>query len=463
MAKLPTVSSNIPRDLRTFVDRVREALDGGTPEGVVTARQLVAAGIATYSGGNLTGTVGAGVTPSRPKNVTASGALANIMVTWDKPSYEGHAFAEIWAASRTQEQEDADPQENPTIGQAELVGMAPGTFFAHNIGAGGTRFYWVRFVNFAGTAGAYQSTEGVEGSTGQSPELLLELLNGELTESQLSSTLSARIDLIDGASTVAGSVNARVADVQQQVNELLNLPEWSSSETYAVDDQIVYEGFLYVALAASTNVEPGTDDTKWDQIGEYATIGDAVATHTTQIGNLEDDLGTEVTDRTALATRLIGDYDEDTNPDVNALTQGLLYQERVARSTADGSIAQDVTDLTALTNLKNRTFFQSDEPASDADYTLKVGDMWVDTDQTLAEDYVEGDYSIRSNRIHRWDGDDWVEAMDYGFADFFSAMRTEKTARVTEDEALSTRIDTLTSATNGNISTINATLSTHTD
>lgn len=461
MAKLPTVTSNIPRDLRTFIDRVREALNDGTPDGVVTARQLVAAGIASYSGGSLVGTVGAGVTPTRPRNVTASGALANIMVTWDKPTYEGHAFAEIWAAARTEAQEAADPKEDPTIGQAELVGMAPGTFFAHNVGTAAKRWYWVRFVNFAGTVGPYQSTEGVFGETSLDPAYILEILTGEITTGQLSTALSTRIDLIDGDADVAGSVNARVADIQQQVNDLLNLPTWDATTTYAVDDQIVYEGFLYVAVAASTNVQPDTDDgTYWEKIGEYATIGDAVASHTTQINNLQTGLGQEVVDRTALATRLIGDYSEDTNPDIASLTQGLLYQERVARSAADGSIAQDVTELTALTNKKNRTFFQTTEPASTADYTLRVGDMWVDTNRTLAEDYVEGDYSIRSNRIYRWDGDNWVEAMDYGFADFFSAMRTERTARVTEDEALAQEITDLTSYAQGNFATVNQTLST---
>lgn len=83
MAKLPTITSNIPRDLRTYLDRVREAMNGSGLDDLVTARQLVAAGIAQYNGG-LTlapGEVVAG-TPLRPSNVEATGAFANIMVTW---------------------------------------------------------------------------------------------------------------------------------------------------------------------------------------------------------------------------------------------------------------------------------------------------------------------------------------------------------------------------------------------
>jgi len=461
MAKLPSVSSNIPRDLRTFVDRVREALDSKSPDAAVTARQLVAAGIASYTG-NILGPATAEetqVTPSRPKNVTASGALANIMVTWDKPVYANHAFAEIWAASRTAEQEAANPSEDPTIGQAELVGMSPGTFFAHNIGAGGSRWYWVRFVNFAGTVGPYQSTEGVAGSTGQDPTYLLELLNGEITDSELASSLSDRIDLIDGASTVSGSVNARIASVQEQLNEFLNIPSWDDATTYATDDQVVHEGSLYLALAASTNVEPGTDATKWENIGDYASIGDAVAAHTTRLDNLDDDVGANAASISTLATQVRGDY---TGNDLSLITQGFLYDERTARADADSALASDISTVTALANSKNRTFYQSTEPTGTEALPLEIGDMWVDTDQELADDYLDGDYVIRSNRIYRYDGSDWVEAMDYGFADFFSALRTEKTARVDEDEALATSITNLTTATNNSLSTINQTLTTHT-
>jgi hypothetical protein len=461
MAKLPTVTSNIPRDLRTFVDRVREALDSKSPDAAVTTRQLVAAGIASYTG-NILGPATAEetqVTPSRPKNVTATGALANIMVTWDKPVYANHAFAEIWAAARTQEQEDADPPEDPTIGQAELVGMSPGTFFAHNIGAGGDRWYWVRFVNFAGTVGPYQSTEGIAGSTGQDPTYLVELLNGQISASELATSLSERIDLIDGASTLSGSVNNRIADVQSQVNTLLNLPTWDAATTYAEDDQVVYNGFLYVALAASTNVTPGTDATKWESVGEYATIGDAVAAHTTRLNNLDDETDANATSISTLATQVRGDY---TGNDLSLITQGFLFDERTARANADSALASDISTVTALANSKNRTFYQTTEPTGTEALPLEIGDMWVDTDQELADDYLDGDYVIRSNRIYRYDGTDWVEAMDYGFADFFSALRTERTARVDEDEALATSITNLTTATNNSFATVDQTLTTHT-
>lgn len=304
MAKLPTVTSNIPRDLRTFVDRVREALDTGGPDAVITARQLVAAGVATYTG-NVLGPAGSVrySTPPRPQNVEAEGALANIMVTWDKPVYTGHAYAEIWASTQTPEQEAADT--SPTIGESELVGMSPGVFFAHNLGAAAKRWYWVRFVNFAGEAGPYQSTEGVVGETSLDPEYVLEVLTGAITQSQLYSDLSTKVDRID---------------------------------------------------------------------------------------------------------------------------------------------------------TKTRVFRQTTEPTGTADNPLVDGDIWIDTNITYYDDYVTGDYAIRANRMNRWDATagEWVDFMDFGFQDWFTAINTEKTTRETEDAALAQSVTTLTATVAGNLSTANA-------
>jgi len=201
MAKLPTVTSNVSPDLRAFLDRVREAINGTGADSLVSVRQLVAAGVVAHTGTGITGTGGTGPVspPIRPENVGAAGALANIMVTWDKPIYAGHAYAEIWSAARSTEQAAATPPENPILGQAELVGMAPGVFFAHNLGAGATRFYWVRFVNVLGEVGPYHATDGVYGQTSQNPAYLMDVL----TETYGSGSESPFFQL-DAATTIGG-------------------------------------------------------------------------------------------------------------------------------------------------------------------------------------------------------------------------------------------------------------------
>jgi hypothetical protein len=89
--------------------------------------------------------------------------------------------------------------------------MAPGSIYVDDTGSSATRYYWVRFVNTEDVKGPYNATSGATATTGPEVTYLLSTLTGSITESQLFTDLGSRINLIDGASTLAGSVNARVA------------------------------------------------------------------------------------------------------------------------------------------------------------------------------------------------------------------------------------------------------------
>lgn len=376
--------------------------------------------------------------PPQPANFTATGLFAMVQLQWDRPTYRNHSYTEIWRS------------ETNVIGNAVRVATTDVSVYADSIGASATRYYWVRFVSQANINGPYNAVDGVSATTATDPALVLASLSGQIREEHLYTDLSSRIDLIDAPATVPNSVNARVAYVQGQVNELLNIPSWSATETYAVDDQVTYNGSLYRAVQPSTNALP-TDTTYWQKIGDYTTIGDAVAAHTTEINDLQDGLGQEVIDRQTLAVQMRGDYSGN---DLSLVSQGLIFQERTARATAVSALSSEVTTLSALVNTKTKVYYQSTAPVNSPSNPLVVGDMWIDTDVTYYNDYASGDYVIRSNRQYRWDGTAWQEAMDYGFADWFSAINTEKTARVDSDSALATQITSLTSLANGNTSAI---------
>ena len=351
MAKLPSLVSKLPNDLKQFLERVREALTTGGLDRLVSARDLIDSGIAKDA--NLTPGAAGEVyaIPPAPINVTASGALANIMVEWGRPVYAGHSHAEIWAA------------EVDDLSQAVQVGMAPGAIFVHNIGGAATRWYWIRFVNLNGVVGAYNATGGTRGDTGQDPGYLLDLLTGEITEGQLYQSLSERINLIDADETVPGSVTQRVfAEAVIRANALAT--EAATREA---------------AITQEANIRQSADASLAEQI---TTLSAGVAGNTaaiqTEAATRASAVSAEAQSRETLASQLRGDY---IGNDLNALTGGLLYTERLVRSTQTENLARSISTL-AVGTAQGLDAYQTwyfDTPGS--------LEGWVGTGVVVTQDY----------------------------------------------------------------------------
>jgi len=290
VAKLPTVTSPLPRDLQQFVQRVREALDSGGPDAVVTARQLIASGVVERrSGGEFT-PVGGTIDPARPpRNLSASGALASIILSWDAANYKGHAYTEIWAYT------------TDAIGEAVLVGMTSGNNFSHTLGAAATRYYWVRNVNQNGVVSAYNATNGTQGSTGQDPAYLLDVLTDEITTSQLATALNTRIDLIDGASTVTGSVNARIATQATTTTNALAL----KADAATVTSLAVTVGTNTAAITSEATARTSADTSLASDITTLQTTTGgnttSIQTNATSINGLEGQYTVKIDNNGAVA------------------------------------------------------------------------------------------------------------------------------------------------------------------
>lgn len=185
MSKLPSVSSPIPPDLRAFLDRVREILTTSGLDRYVTAKELVRSGIAGATPNGIITTPIDGTTvelPPSPTGLAASGALANIILTWDPIRYKGHAYTEVWSAS------------TDDLSTAVMIGQAPGTVYVDNVGAAATKYYWIRFVNQLDNIGQYNASLGTVGTTGNDPAYLLDVLTGAITSSELSTALNTQIN-----------------------------------------------------------------------------------------------------------------------------------------------------------------------------------------------------------------------------------------------------------------------------
>jgi hypothetical protein len=167
---LPFVKSDIPRDLRTFLDRVRELVNGSGANRLVGLDELTAAGVvATNSSGAIVPVITTPpetflAAPPAPTSFSATSAVRTVIVEWDTPEYLGHAYAEVWSS-------DTD-----LLGDAVLIGMSPGAVYVDSVGPSAARYYWARFVNTNNDYGPFNAVSGSFASTPPDLEYTMDLL-----------------------------------------------------------------------------------------------------------------------------------------------------------------------------------------------------------------------------------------------------------------------------------------------
>ena len=304
---LPSVpQAGISPELATYLRNLNDAVDirlgrkGDARDRAVTLRELIEGGIVleansgAFNTNIINGrTVGMGPTtaPELPIRPTQAAGLnvaplySQLYLTWDSPTYLGHLFTEIYRHT-------AD-----VLGDAEFLTYAVGAAYVDPVGGGQTFYYWIRHVSNTGNVGQWNAAAGTVGTTPTDVSVLLSRLNGALRESELAASLTSRIDLIDASGSVNGSVAQRIAaeatartgavtGLQDQINTLSAVADWDSTIAYSNNDLAVYSGNLYKALASSTNVQPDTDDTKWQDLGAYSSLAEVVAANEAAITQL---------------------------------------------------------------------------------------------------------------------------------------------------------------------------------
>jgi hypothetical protein len=250
---------------------LRDIVNGGGANKLISAQDLVTAGIADLTkSGILSAVVPEGVVygpPPAPTNVAASAAIQNVIVTWDDPAYPGHAYAEVWGAS------------TDNLGAAVVLGLTPGAVYTDPLGPGATRYYWVRFVNVQDLVGPYNAVNGTIATTGADVDYLLDVLAGQITEGELFTDLNTRLNKIetteskytvkiDNAGHISGfglisTANdaAPYASFGVRANQFFIAPPsvvQSSAPTVNL-----YKGFVWVDSSVTPNVTRYYNGTTW--------------------------------------------------------------------------------------------------------------------------------------------------------------------------------------------------------
>jgi hypothetical protein len=168
--------------------------------------------------------------PPQPTGFQVAGAISHVFIEHDAPLYiqgGGHLRTRVYGVTVT----PGGPA--PVFGDAVELTQFSGTVHAHPSNPSTTWRLWIKWETQAGVLSPTPAggTNGVQVTTGQDVSLLLDALTGQLTASELNSTLGSRIDLIDADGSTVGSVNARiqtevgariaaVADLQGQIDLL---------------------------------------------------------------------------------------------------------------------------------------------------------------------------------------------------------------------------------------------------
>lgn len=216
--------------------------------------------------------------PPTPTGVVFTPGISNILVEHAVPIYTqggGHSRSVLFGVKHITG--TPLPIFEDSVSILEFAGNA--TSYATDPAT--TWRLWLVWVSIAGVASTlpFGGTNGVEAKTGEDVAKLLEALSGEITQDALHSNLGTRIDLIDGADTVEGSVSSRIlAEATTRASETGNLfaqytvkvdvaghvsgyglASTTSGATPASQFGIRADQFFVAPPAVSQSTEPTTD------------------------------------------------------------------------------------------------------------------------------------------------------------------------------------------------------------
>lgn len=186
MAKttLPPVPRDVPKSLAMFLTSMRETVQvqsgmgrGNALDKAVTFRDLKAgAGINDLRqlGRAVKASEGGGEafddpTPPRPTGFEAYGMFTTVGLNWDRPSGDWYLSTQVFRVDTT----NADDK-SPTFSESQFVGSSTSGFYSDSVNPSSTYVYWIRHLNRDSVAGSINSPDGLEATTQEDPEKVLE-------------------------------------------------------------------------------------------------------------------------------------------------------------------------------------------------------------------------------------------------------------------------------------------------
>lgn len=308
---------------------------------------------------NLEGKAG---TPPAVTSLVATPQLFGIKLKWTfPPGAEDTQRTEIWygpntnLASATKLSDLAYPQSE---------------YIMQGLRAGVTFYFWARLVDRTGNIGAwYPVGIGVQGQSSSEAAPILEMIAGQIGETELGQDILDKIELIDG--------------LQEQINDLSNPLMYVKEDAYT-KDAVVYQGDrLYQAIAdvpaAANGSSAPPNSTYWKDVGQVLLEAGAVVG---QVSQNTLDIEQQGDDLQAQATRLDGVYLQ-VNPALAGDTTGFagsdevyvgVWSEQSARLEDGIATAKRIDTVQATVNQNDAVIQQTSQAVATLDG--KASTMW---------------------------------------------------------------------------------------
>ncbi|MEE5083809.1 phage tail protein, partial [Pseudomonas alliivorans] len=185
--------------------------------------------------------------PPAVTSLTATSLIFGIGLKWTfPPGAEDTQRTEIWYGPTT-DLAKATKLSDLAYPQSEYV--------MQGLLAGVTFFFWARLVDRTGNIGPwYPVGNGVMGQTSSDAGPILELIAGQIGETELGQDLLDKIELIP--------------QLQDQIKALDGLKAYDPGETYEIGQMVVVNGRIYQATnAVPTGTSPPNAD-YWEDVGK---------------------------------------------------------------------------------------------------------------------------------------------------------------------------------------------------
>ncbi|AAY37811.1 phage tail protein [Pseudomonas syringae] len=270
--------------------------------------------------------------PPAVTSLTAASLMFGINLKWTfPPGAEDTQRTEIWY-SQTTDLAKATKLSDLAYPQSEHV--------MQGLLAGVTFFFWARLVDRTGNVGPWYPTgAGVMGQTSNDAGAILEMIAGQITETELGQKLLQKIELIE--------------QLQDQIDALDGLKAYDPKETYEKGQMVVDDGRIYQAERAVPKGTPPPNAVYWDDVGTLLETANGLAaqvqTHTTEINELNGVVTAQASNMEALRAAYREDDGEGALADAlkGYNSAASIVQEAVTRAAQNEATARTITQLTA--------------------------------------------------------------------------------------------------------------------